>query len=49
VGAGIAVGGAVYLALQALLRSPELAALTGGLRLIRARAGRAPAKGMADA
>jgi putative peptidoglycan lipid II flippase len=48
VAAGISAGGAVYLALQALWRSPELAALTGGLRLIRARAGRAVVRGIAD-
>jgi putative peptidoglycan lipid II flippase len=47
--AGIGAGAAVYLALQALWRSPELAALTGGLRLMRARAGRTHAQGSCDA
>ena len=49
VAAGIGVGSAVFLALQALWHSPELAALTGGLRLMRARVGRAPTEGVADA
>ena len=39
VATGIVTGAAVFLGLQALWRTPELAALTGGLRHVRGRAG----------
>jgi hypothetical protein len=39
------VGGAVYLALQAMWRTPELAALAGGLSIVRARTRRVMAAG----
>jgi putative peptidoglycan lipid II flippase len=43
------VGGAVYLALQALWRTPELVSLAGGLSIVRAKARRvAAAGGVAD-
>jgi putative peptidoglycan lipid II flippase len=46
--AGALVGGAVFLGLQALWRTPELASLLGGLSLLHAKARRATVGGVAD-